>query len=121
MSNPTLQERVDAILHFHSMINSTHGLDARPSDYNDAIKLVFDLHTALKASEESKWISVDDRLPEDTVGFPCIVYLSNDCTAGSVTSAHFVVDKFCIARSKGWNDVVGVTHWQPLPTPPKGE
>ena len=54
----------------------------------------------------SEWISVEDRLPEDS---GC--YL----VAGELIELE--IDNYCI--DYGWNDSFEVTHWQPLPEPPK--
>ena len=96
-------------------------------------------------TEEEKWISVEDRLPE--TGIPVIIYGINDYGKGRRLRA-FYAPKFSIDADsyegdadyseekneyfipEGWyeqneyedtNWYVGFkpTHWQPLPTPPK--
>ncbi len=61
-----------------------------------------------------EWIPVTERLPEDYL--PVLVYKTGpDESYGNVDSAY---------RSMGrWVGCIGlyVTHWMPLPTPPKGE
>lgn len=72
---------------------------------------------------QDNWISVDDRLPEikdDSV----IAHFSN----GSIETVH-IEDNFkditCGFDDHGnqlytqWYLSAGITHWQPLPTPPK--
>ena len=64
-----------------------------------------------------KWISVDDRLPEEdgyylccikSSLFPDRVYIDIlECDKGSFEEGHIYTDT--------------VTHWMPLPTPPEGE
>jgi len=70
-----------------------------------------------------KWISVTDRLPEKTVGFNCIVSITNDCVDGLVMPAIFSFDSFYseleIRRLGDGKPYVGVTHWMPLPEPPE--
>ena len=63
-----------------------------------------------------EWISVDDRLPDDNDRV--IAFRPNE----PETSAY----KYCIMW--GWSVKVslkqhsrGITHWMPLPPPPKGE
>ena len=62
-----------------------------------------------------EWISVDERLPDDNDRV--IAYRPNE----SETSAY----KYCVMW--GWSVKVslkqhrGITHWMPLPEPPKGE
>ncbi len=69
-----------------------------------------------------KWISVEERLPED-MEFGCIVYYENDVTkAVTNTDAYFEHKGFCIFdKNSRARPVVGVTHWMPLPEPPEGE
>lgn len=61
-----------------------------------------------KHKEESKWISVEDELPE---GYQEIIYF--DERDGSIEMGFFVVSQSKMPRY--------ITHWQPLPTPPKTE
>ena len=82
----------------------------------------------LKAADEidrlknGRWISVKERLPDIPDGkdrVKCIVATQN----GRVTSMWLVR----VGRNVQWEDCYGsvkpwfVTHWQPLPEPPKGE
>ena len=65
-----------------------------------------------------EWISVEDRLPDD-----CYLMEKADeyliCCSGYVTSAMYLDGVF--TRFGDWqnNDYENVTHWQPLPKPPK--
>lgn len=64
-----------------------------------------------------EWISVDDRLPEEKVN--CIVhfkhaYCDND-GYWAIGSCFYDGEEFRI------NLAYKVTHWMPLPRPPKGE
>ena len=64
-----------------------------------------------------EWISVDDRLPEEKVN--CIVhykhaYCDND-DYWAIGVCLYDGEKFWIGLS------YKVTHWMPLPEPPKGE
>ena len=62
------------------------------------------------------WISVEDRLPEP--GVVVLVYSKLGCTYFSHRLYNHVDGKpFCIEYSGGWE----VTHWMPLPEPPKEE
>ena len=61
-----------------------------------------------------KWIPVTERLPEkDTYTLVT--------TDGVVISAYWHNDRFYGFSAKGIATVGGVTHWMPLPEPPKGE
>ena len=64
-----------------------------------------------------EWISVDDRLPEEKVN--CIVhykhaYCDND-DYWAIGTCFYDGEKFQIGLA------YKVTHWMPLPQPPKGE
>ena len=66
-----------------------------------------------------EWISVDDRLPECEGSY--IVYTER----GSIYANHFYTEKRFASgyvREAQWSKrgTVNVTHWMPLPEPPKG-
>ena len=72
-----------------------------------------------------EWISVDDRLP-DSCGFPCL--LCGENSFGQIR----VFEGFTGYMERGkfeWHsnqkdidiDVWTITHWMPMPHPPKGE
>ena len=77
-----------------------------------------------------EWISVDDRLPEKTGRYLVLKNrIAPDCLGGNRTDIvilRFFVDKgFRIpTHIPDWiNEEINeeVTHWMPLPQPPKGE
>ena len=61
---------------------------------------------ALREQEERRWIPVTERLPD--IGIEVLVYSEDD----GICVDYYVGDSF------GYFDV---THWMPLPEPPKGE
>ena len=61
---------------------------------------------ALREQEERRWIPVTERLPD--IGIEVLVYSEDD----GVCVDYYGGDSF------GYYDV---THWMPLPEPPKGE
>lgn len=72
-----------------------------------------------------EWVSVDDRLP-DACGFPCL--LCGENSFGQIR----VFEGFTGYMERGkfeWHsnqkdidiDVWTITHWMPMPHPPKGE
>lgn len=62
--------------------------------------------SALREQEERRWIPVEERLPD--VGIEVLIYSEDD----GVCVDYYGGDSF------GYYDV---THWMPLPEPPKGE
>ena len=68
-----------------------------------------------------EWISVEDRLPEDSNdGFADAVLV----TDGFVQHmAYFVGGEWCFAESGEIKEPMWyrITHWMPLPQPPEGE
>lgn len=62
--------------------------------------------------KQSEWISVEERLPE-TEG----KYLV--CTANGMVYIEWFIDDYCDGHPS-WGHYA-VTHWMPLPEPPKGE
>ena len=75
------------------------------------------LAMAISALEKTKWISVNERLPEEKVN--CIVhykhaYCDND-GYWAIGMCFYDGEKFQL------NPAYKVTHWMPLPEPPKGE
>lgn len=80
------------------------------------------LAMAISALEKTKWISVDDRLPEEEEYVLCVLKGFN--YGGRIQVCKFVpVNKF---KDKPYfehfrNRFPSVTHWMPLPKPPKGE
>jgi hypothetical protein len=72
----------------------------------DNIKII---HPECPLESLPEWISVKDRLPE--IDSDCLVYLKT----GQIT-----VDRFRGLHNGEWRYVFNfVTHWQPLPSPPK--
>ena len=64
-----------------------------------------------------EWISVEDRLPEEKVN--CIVHYKHDyCN----NDGYWAIG-FCFYDGEKFRIDLGykVTHWMPLPNPPKGE
>ena len=62
----------------------------------------------------SEWISVKDRLPEYMCGV--IVYIESLCGKNFIDKDIFVNNVFHYQED---NPYINVTHWMPLPEPPK--
>lgn len=92
-----------------------------PHELADPIEAVADylLDSGVTVQE---WISVDDRLPEEGEYVLCV--LKGFHYGGKIQVCKFVpADKF---KDKPYfehfrNGFPSVTHWMPLPQPPKGE
>ena len=68
--------------------------------------------------EKEEWISVDDRLPappseDDPLTFPVLIYFSGEY---GIASYNHTMKEW--VDSESWI-IKFVTHWQPLPQPPK--
>ena len=75
---------------------------------------------ALREQEERRWIPVTERLPEYEGAY--LVYTER----GSIYASHFYTEKRFASgyvREAQWSQrgTVKVTHWMPLPEPPKEE
>jgi hypothetical protein len=67
----------------------------------------------------AEWISVKDRLPnKDTEVLCCSV--RGDLFIGKYLEAIYTEDVYVFVDTNRW-DARSVTHWMPLPEPPKGE
>ena len=84
--------------------------------FDEEIERIAD-HLIANSVTVQEWISVKDRLPEENGMY---IVTAND---GHAQRVSFVLWQ---KRNKAWN-LTGarsywrVTHWQPLPQPPKGE
>lgn len=78
-------------------------------DYED-ISIEYAWNGWKARSAKSAWVSVDDRLPESNGDF-YLVFTDKRMT----TECRFMAGNFITTYCKNQN----VTHWQPLPEPPK--
>lgn len=70
-------------------------------------------------SQVPKWISVKERLPEKSGYYLCWMPKYETMDKVHYSAKHMAFNAFdttCIPES-----VISVTHWRPLPEPPKGE
>ena len=74
------------------------------------------LITALDKADKG-WISIKDRLPDDDVS---ILICSERKTISKATYSSDM-GRYYIADSDLWYNELDITHWMPLPEPPKGE
>ncbi len=78
-------------------------------------RLCLDALREKKKQEIQKWISVDDKLPEDYV----FVLVVAENWKRVVAVALYVDHKFYTQAAE--NTPMNITHWMPLPEPPEGE
>ena len=75
------------------------------------------LEMAISALEQTKWISVTERLPDDDSHVLAYLRIGEE---GRIYPASY-------AKGVWWDCIFGTpttkttTHWMPLPTPPEGE
>lgn len=65
------------------------------------------------------WIDVNDVLPENQLGFDCMVSITNDCCEDEVSPATYICGEFYahgnIKLMRERKSLVGVTHWSVFP------
>ncbi len=76
--------------------------------------------SALRAQQAGGWISVNDRLPETDRDFLCVYKFRDNGKHFIGILAYFATDERPHWQNQGFRELT-VTHWQPLPEPPKGE
>lgn len=107
------------IKYLDDLAEKNHSLDLS-WDMRDAIRAGRDALSALRAQGENEpltldgWISVKDRLPE--TGGLVLVHIMYPEPFGGCDTAIDVRYYGPVMYQPGW---ALVTHWQPLPTPPK--
>ena len=114
--NPTKEELDEAIEYYEDMLNQNVPLDM---EERTALTILTRYRDG-ELVEKDRWISVKDRLPELGEEFNVIVDL-NDGMEPLASCADWN------ALKKEWfyigteMKMTGVTHWQPLPTPPTNQ
>jgi len=84
------------------------------SFYKDVILLCMEEY-----ANQSKWISVEDELPKNEGSYLVFIYRPETVWHNKQVIAYFNLDT---DGKYYWNlnpVIHGVTHWQPLPEPPK--
>ena len=71
-----------------------------------------------RKQSEGEWISVDERLPEDGKK-RVAVFLQNNPLIAAMGSNRIDTDRYLNGKWVRWGK--WITHWMPLPEPPKGE
>ena len=106
------EKLVELLTEFYGCDPMYYGVDA----------LAVAQHLIARGVTAQEWISVDDRLPEEGEYVLCVLKGFN--YGGKIQVCKFVpADEF---KNKPYfehfrNGFPSVTHWMPLPQPPKGE
>lgn len=98
------------------------GMMPNMNDYDDALKMAI---AALMEQDVTdinvgnKWISVEDRLPDESMyGKEFIVSIKNRFNESHTATMYWWGEN---QQAKVWTVWHDVTHWMPLPTPPEVE
>ena len=84
--------------------------------FDSCLEMIAD-HLITNGVTVQEWISVDDRLPEETID--CIVHYQH---AYCDNDDYWAIGVCCYDGEKfQLGPAYKVTHWMPLPEPPKGE
>lgn len=73
---------------------------------------------ALREQEQSKWISVEERLPSSQSDV-LVVAFWHERWQTMIGWRSAISQKWRVITPQGEREPGGVTHWMPLPTPPK--
>jgi hypothetical protein len=108
----------------YNLVNAHHPVKILNKDRHDIILIDANDYLDMQAElDKFKWISVDDRLPEDDPSVLCInsvggISIAKKIALGKelrMTNMDYD-DCLCASISSGWS--VDVTHWMPLPSAP---
>ena len=107
------------IIEIKECIDAVYGADCAYFDV-DGFAIANEIYNAGYRKQE--WISVEERLPEDN-GDELIV-CTEDGFVGAARFTAVIEEGFCWMENEGSDfydgDLIeGVTHWMPLPEPPK--
>jgi hypothetical protein len=88
------------------------------TDYIDNV-VIESFFAGIKHTREAQWIPVSERLPEESGRYLCYVKEIND-----LGISYFQWNCAFNKNDNSWSDKLvrmEVTHWQPLPEPPKSK
>lgn len=71
---------------------------------------------ALAEYQQGRWISVKDRLPDDSVGY--VAVFAPGAAISSLWPTRWDAVNQCFDAGGGWFEIDEITHWMPLPDPP---
>ncbi len=86
------------------------------ADGLDIAESIFTKHANNAPTEQAAWISVKEKLPEKDGEYIVVI---KDGRKISISSKPYKKEKGFLRYMASMNEVI--THWQPLPEPPKGK
>ncbi len=114
-----------ARLNYCKECNSYSGIKCRACPFNDALSCIDDFPTA-DVAPRAEWISIDERLPDNC---RAVLVALEGLTIGGAPA--MVIGSYSggfwmVADADGTHYLTKymrykVTHWMPLPEPPKGD
>ncbi len=122
-TNYAYNDKADYLCCAFIWVNTPEGLDIWRQVADGNYEPFREFHANLKQPENNGWISVEERLPsideddvfnkEHKISKPCLVWEGDTHYFGVY---HHVQDSWVVYGRLG---NINVTHWQPLPEPPK--
>jgi len=97
-------------------VESANGLNIQAADAIDALIAALTASNEVIAKSKPKWISVNERMPEKYVNVLCHLR-SLDRQSEYYSIDHLMEDGQWWKAANSWKHEV--THWMPLPEPPK--
>ena len=83
--------------------------------YQDKVKdKLLELQAEIEALQDNQWINVEDDLPDEKVNR--VIVINNDGYVWISSKCKGDMWGDC-----GWPESDSVTHWKPIPNPPKGQ
>ena len=115
-----VREKLEVIAHLGEHIIYREGIGIC---YDSAIaKVIEDAHMTLKNGVTvQEWISVKDRLPDSSVKYIVVADSKYHTGMRVVSAKSLMVEEFWGMPMGHFAHGQQVTHWMPLPEPPKGE
>lgn len=116
-------ESIYELDHLSMLVNDAPAVDAAPMDFHERC-LQFEIQKRFAAEKAApKWISVEDRLPEDCMNVLVYAIGNNENDVVAMTSyTHnmygYNIEGWCSPWQYFFYEYK-ITHWMPLPEPPK--
>lgn len=102
----------------HALCGQEHSCGECDSDYRCEFILECSVLHRAGYRKQSEWISVEERLPDNNTE-RVLVFLVDDDFTKPIGENKIDTDRFVDGKWVRWSRFV--THWMPLPEPPKGD